>query len=158
MVRHCRGFFWLLLLLCTFHSVSFCYSDPNFFAVISGMHQKKKKFPVLLEEWNDTDLSSDYLIFLLQYAFESYTMVGISYVLKNRIVLYLPWFQCSFYPGPWTTNTVFRAAGKSMNCPLELYSACVRAHISECDNCHCQSFRLYIENFTEKIIPPKKLI
>lgn len=79
-------------------------------------------------------------------------------VLKNRIVLYLPWFQSSFYSGLWTTNTVFQAAGKSMDCPLELYSACVRAHISECDDCHCQSFGLYIENFTEKIIPPKKLI
>lgn len=42
-----------------------------------------------------------------------------------------------------------------MDCPLELYSVCVRAHVSECDGCHYQSFDLYIGNFTQKIIPPK---
>lgn len=41
-----QGFFWLLLW--TFHLISFCYSDPNFFDVISDMHWKKKKIPVHL--------------------------------------------------------------------------------------------------------------
>lgn len=75
---------------------------------------------------------------------------------KTEIVLYLPWVHSSFYSGLWTTNTVFRVAGKSMDCPLELYSVCVRAHVSECDDCHCQSFDLYIGNFVQEIIPPKK--